>query len=197
MRSICSIILLISLSAADAGEKGPDAIIWYDGSTFYKPLDRKKSATIYFSQWEQSIYQFINDKNYRVALQLDHRLDPNLDDKVSLPDLNQLSAISDGSVVAEYLTFLENYSRTLGFNHLVLPDTIKLGTFQKEVIQTAIELSPFFFLPRSYISDELPSSKKEIQTDHPMVWVSSQSFNSKKLNKLESIYSKEFRQILL
>ncbi len=180
------------MSATYAGEKGPGAVIWYDGSTFYKPLDEKRSATIYFSNWEQSIYQFVSDENYRVALQLDHHFHPNPGDKISLPNLKQLSTISDESVLVEYFAFLENYSRTLGFNHLVLPDTNDLPKFEKEAIQLAAANSPFFFLLKSYVSHELPGSKKEIQTDHPIVWVSSQSFNSKKLNKWSRSISRNF-----
>ncbi len=194
MRSICSIILLISLSTTSAGEKGPDAVIWYDGSTFYKQLDKDKSATIYFSNWEQRVQQFVNDENYRVAMQLDNQLNPSPDQKLSLPSLRHLSAISDQTLVEEYLDFLENYSRTIGFNQLVLPDTVNLTHYEKEVIQVAIQHSPFFFLPKSYVSEDLPRSKKEIQTDHPVVWVSTQTVNSKRLNRWSRSVQRNFDQ---
>ncbi len=192
MRSICSIILLISALATHAGEKGPDAVIWYDGTTFYKSLNTKKSITIYFPRWENSILQFVEDQDYKVAIQLDHKLDPNLEDEIVLPNLQYLSAISDYSLVLEYFNFLENFSRTIGFNHLVLPDTTNLSEYEKEVIHLAVKSSPYFFLPSSYVSADLPDSKKDIITDHPVVWVSRQSFNSRKLNKWSRAVSRNF-----
>ncbi|MEP5611703.1 MAG: serine hydrolase [Cyclobacteriaceae bacterium] len=183
MRSICSIALVISISLSFAEEKGPDAIIWYDGATFYKSLNKKEQATIYFSKWEPSIQQFSNDSNYRVVLQLDRQMDPNPSNGIALPNIKYLSAISDDSVIDDYFRFLENHGRTIGFKHLVLPDTSGFSIFEKEVIERANSLSPFFFLRRSSISGNLPESKKELKAGYPVVWVSTQSYNSKKLNK--------------
>lgn len=183
MRSICSIALVISILFSFAGEKGSEAIIWYDGATFYKPLNKKKSATIYFSKWESSIRQFVTDENYRVALQLDREMNPNPDNDLELPNIQHLSAISDETLVVDYLRFLEKYGRTNGFKHLVLPDTASLGIFEKEVIFLANKTSPFFFVLNSTISDDLPESKKAMKTDHPVVWVSRQSYDSRKLKK--------------
>lgn len=183
MRSICSIALLISLSMAFAGGKGPDAIIWYDGASFYKSLNNKKSTTVYFSSWESSIHQYANDENYKVALQLDRQLDPLPNDDAILPSIQHLAAITDEDLLADYFDFLENYSRTIGFNHLVLPDTTGFTVYEKDLLEKVNEMSPFFFLPNSYVSTKLPESKKELQTNHPVVWVSTQSFKTKKLNK--------------
>ncbi|MEP1097746.1 MAG: serine hydrolase [Cyclobacteriaceae bacterium] len=194
MRSICSIALVISISLSFAGEKGPDAIIWYDGSTFYKSLNKKKQATIYFSKWEPSIQQFSEDRNYRVAIQLDQQMDPNPNDGVALPNIKYLSAIADDSVIADYFRFLENHGRTVGFQHLVLPDTTGLSIFEKEVIEHANRISPFFFLRNNSISGNLPESKKELRTNNPVVWVSKQSYNSKRLNKWSKAVGANFEE---
>jgi len=194
MRSICSIVLVISISLSFAEEKEPDAIIWYDGATFYKSLNKKKQATVYFSKWEPSIQQFSNDKNYRVAIQLDQQMDPNPNDEIALPNIKHLSAISDDSVIADYFGFLENHSRTIGFKYLVLPDTIGLSIFEKEVIKRANSISPFFFLRKNSISDNLPESKKELKADYPVVWVSTQLYNSRKLNKWSKAVGANFER---
>ena len=46
-----------------------------------------------------------------------------------------------------------------------------------------IKTSPFFFLLNSTISEDLPESKKAMKTAPPAVWVSRQSFDTKKLKK--------------
>ena len=105
--------------------------------SFYKSLDKRKSATIYFTKWDPSVQQFISDQNYRVALQLDEKMNPSPDNDLELPNIKYLSAISDENLVVDYLNFLEDYSRTIGFRHLVLPDTAEFGVFEKEVILLA------------------------------------------------------------
>jgi len=160
MRSICSIILLISIITSLADDKVPNATIWYDGITFYKSFNKKKNTTLFFSEWESSIYQFVNDKNYKIVLQLDSRMDPLPADELILPNINYLSAIEDDSLVAEYFYFLENYSRTLGYSHLVLPDTLGLSVFEKEVIESANKASPFFFISNSNVSPIFQKQKK-------------------------------------
>ena len=194
MKSIYHIILLISTYAAFASEDNLPTIIWYDGASYYKILDSKKGATIFFSSWTSDINQFVRDKNYKVVLQLDRSLDPLPEDDLTLPSITHLSAINDDQIVSQYVDFLEKYSRTKGFTHLILPDTVGFSLYEKEVIEKMIRDAPYYFISKTHISKTIPKSKKDFETEHPTIWVANQSYDTKKLFKWSKKYSRDYDQ---
>ncbi len=194
MKSIYHIILLISTYASFASEDNLPTIIWYDGASYYKILDSKKGATIFFSSWTSDINQFVRDKNYKVVLQLDRSLDPLPEDDLTLPSITHLSAINDDQIVSQYVDFLEKYSRTKGFTHLILPDTVGFSLYEKEVIEKMIRDAPYYFISKTHISKTIPKSKKDFETEHPTIWVANQSYDTKKLFKWSKKYSRDYDQ---
>ena len=56
-----------------------------------------------------------------VAVQLDERLDPVLNDDNNLPDLFTLSALNNTELLSTYFHFLKSYSRGHGIDYLILP----------------------------------------------------------------------------
>ena len=183
MKSICSIILFISSTISFANNLELDAIVWYEGSSFYKSLHKKKKVTLYFSKWENSIPSFIEDENYDVAIQLDEGLTPFENDDESFFNLNELSRIDSEELIEEYLQFLENFSRTKGISYLVLPDSLGKTGYEKEVLESAVRKSPYFFISKSLISESLPQSKREFNPDRPTIWVSKQTAKKNKFFK--------------
>lgn len=183
MKGICSIMLLISISAAFAGDLTSKAVIWYDGLSFYKPLNRTKEPTVFFQKWDRSILEFLDDKDYRVALQLDHSLDPNPEDQHVLFGLTTLSSIEEESLISDYLSFLEDYGRSNNLDYLVLPDTIGLNYLEKRVLRMANERAPNYFIENSLTSKEIPQSKRDLTSTAPLIWIVNQSVNAAKLSR--------------
>ncbi|MEQ9403292.1 MAG: serine hydrolase [Cyclobacteriaceae bacterium] len=192
MKGICSIILLISTIVSFAGEVDSRAIVWYKGSTFYQALNKKKNTTLYFSSWEASISRYLTDNTYKVAYQLDGTLDPFPEDDLVLPNMKWLAAVSDSDLLREYLTFLEDYSRTAGFDHLVLPDTINLSAFEKEVIDVAVNKSPTFFISNTRLSKNLPESKRDVIDAGALIWIVDQASDTRKISKWSKKQARNF-----
>ncbi|WP_425393053.1 serine hydrolase domain-containing protein [Ekhidna sp.] len=186
MRSRLFIGLMCVCTAILASDNETREEVWIDGDSFYKSVRHKKKSTIYFGEWSSYAAQFLEDKNYYVALQLDDRFDPLPKDDVILPSLATIAAISDPSLRKDYYHFLESFGRTKGVNHMVLPDTSAYTDFEKEVILELNQHSPFYFIDKSILSYSLPDSRKEFETEakvQPTIWVASQDANTKKLSR--------------
>lgn len=183
MRSIWFVWSLIFIFSLFAREKKTKVMIWFEGSTHYKVLDKKKNATVYFSEWNPSIPSYLNDSNYYVAFHLDRQLDPLPHDKVSLLPIDYLAAVDDDSLVEAYLSFLENHGRTMGFHYLVLPDTSGLSIFEKEIIITANRLSPYYFISADHLTKKRPRYAKELKRKQPTICVVNQTDNIHALTK--------------
>lgn len=193
MKGICSIILLISITAAFAGYEESKAVIWYDGANFYKHLSKKDEATVYFDQWDASTLLFLKDKNFKVALQLNRQLDPIPNDSKELPDITTLSAVQDQSVIDEYLSFLEKYGRANNVDYLVLPDTSGLSRLEKLVLEKANQKSPFYFIPHGLTTKSIPSSRKAL-ADKPVIWIVDQAVNTSKLSRWSKKLTSDFHK---
>ncbi|WP_462254349.1 serine hydrolase domain-containing protein [Ekhidna sp.] len=188
--AVCT-LLSTSLFALD-GEINEG--VWIDGDSFYESIKHKKRSTIYFSDWSVHADQFLKDENYFVALQLNERFDPLPNDKISLPSLSTIAAIGDKELRKAYYKFLENFGRTNGINHVVLPDTTGFNKFQKEVINEANQYSPFYFLNKSSLSYSLPSTKKDFESEvenHPIIWIAGQDDNISKIKRWSKKVEKE------
>lgn len=160
--------------------------VWIDGDSFYKSLKHKKRSTIYFSDWSSYAQQFLEDKDYFVALQLDDRFDPLPNDEINLPSLTTIAAIADEKLRLDYYGFLESFGRTNGINHVILPDTAGFSRLQKEVIQEANTHSPFYFVKKSSLSYSIPENKKAFEdevVDQPTIWIAAQVDNVSKLKR--------------
>lgn len=168
--------------------------VWIDGDSFYKSIKHKKKSTIYFSDWSSYIDQFLKDDNYYVALQLDDRFDPLPNNNITLPSLATVAAIEDEHLRRNYYDFLENFGRTNGVNHVVLPDTAGFTIHQKEILQEVNAYSPFYFLNKSSLSYTIPDSKKDFDNEvdgQPTIWIADQNDNTSKLKKWSNRVSKE------
>ncbi len=168
--------------------------VWIDGDSFYKSIKHKKKSTIYFSDWSSYIDQFLKDDNYYVALQLDNRFDPLPDDNIILPTLTTIAAIEDEHIRKNYYDFLENFGRTNGVNHVILPDTAGFTVLQKEVLHEVNDYSPFYFLNKSSLSFSIPDSKKDFENEvdvQPTIWIAGQNDNTSKLKKWSNKVAKE------
>ena len=188
MRIYCLILAFTCLSVF-ASEVEISEGVWIDGNSFYKTINHKKNSTIYFSDWSPFANQFLTDDNYYVALQLDKNFDPLPEDGLKLPSITTISAIADEDVRHEYYRFLENFGRTKGINHVVLPDTIELSSMEKQVLKEANTFSPFYFLNKSSLSYSFPESKKAFEneiTDRPVIWIAGQNDKTGKLNRWSS-----------
>ncbi|MEM0938842.1 MAG: serine hydrolase [Bacteroidota bacterium] len=165
---------------------------WIDGSTSNNHIE--KGQTIYFSEWNETTQHFLKDKNYSVAIKMDHRFDPLPFDDLDFPSITSLGAISSDSLLNNYLTFLEQFGRTKGVNYLVLPDSSGLSSLEKRVIHLAHQKSPFFFLKRSILSHNIPDSKKEYLdrlSDRPKIWVVAENENTKKIIRWNAKYKED------
>jgi len=193
MRSITALILIMLTVRSLAGEVELVNEVWIDGSSFYKSISHKKQSTIYFENWDFYAQQFLDDEDYHVALQLNTAFDPLPEDEVALPNLTTLAAISSESILMEYLSFLERFGRTKGINFMVLPDTIGLSNFEKQVLRKARIKSAYYFLDRSFLSREVPETKKEFEgLDHtiPTIWLTTQDHNFSRIRKWSAKKSK-------
>ena len=191
MRFFVFAIISFSIITSSASDEGIINDIWLDGNSFYKAHSGKKGRTLYFSEWDESIDNFRKEGSHYLALQLDHSFDPLPYDNVELPGIHSIAAISSNEVIQDYLTFLEQFGRTNGFSYLILPDTTGYTTYEKEVIELAAEKSPQYFIQRSFISQEIPDSKKEFLDNLsglPQIWVATQMDNLKKVNRWSSRY---------
>ncbi len=163
--------------------------VWIDGSSFYKSIKHKKKSTIYFQDWSVFVEQFLRDKDYYVALQLDQHFDPFPNDEIALPSIATLAAIENKDLRVDYYGFLESFGRTYGANHLVLPDTAGFTSLEKEVIQEINEHSPFYFLNKSSLSYAIPQSKKAFESkiiSQPTIWIAEQDDNMSNLKRWSS-----------
>ena len=194
MRSVTASILIMSLLNSFAMEEELANEVWIDGSSFYKSISHKKKSTIYFEQWDFYVQQFQDDENYYVALQLDKDFDPLPKDGIRLPDLTAIAALSSEPILNQYLSFLERFGRTQGINYMILPDTSGLSLFEKEVLSTARDKSPFYFLDPTFLSRQVPDSKKEFEgldVKSPTIWLASQDHNFKRIRKWSSKVEKK------
>lgn len=186
MRGYLLIVLVLLSISTFASDVESNEEVWIDGDSFYTSIRHKKKSTIYFQQWSGYISQFLADENYFVALQLDKDFDALPNDGIDLPSLATLAAISDEDLKKDYFRFLESFGRTYGVNHMVLPDTTQLSSIELEVVKSANQHSPFYFLHRSALSYSIPDSKREFQDEaesKPTIWVADQDENTKKLNR--------------
>lgn len=180
-------VTLATLSFASEEEDANE--VWIDGSSFYKSIAHKEKSTIYFKEWSSFAQQFLEDDNYYVALQLDQTFEPIPIEGHEIPTLTSLSAISSDSVLNAYFTFLEQYGRTYGINYMILPDTNELSSYEKQVIEKANKKSPYYFLPKSFLSSTIPESKKDFANEiqeYPTIWVATQDMNLRKIRKWSS-----------
>ncbi len=194
MRGICFIALLISATIVHASEDELKAIVWLNGDNYYRELSDKKNVTLFFSEWSTSVYEYLNDDNHRVALQLDRRFDPSPADDNVLPHLEALSAVSDPQIVDEYLDFLENFGRTLGYDYLVMPDTSHLSNYEKEVVLQATKKSPTFFIDRAIVSENLPQSRMDLNGNYPAIWIADQTYDLRRLAKWNKKLNRDFHR---
>lgn len=192
MRFITASVLVLYLlnSSATGGELANE--VWIDGSSFYRSVPHKKMSTIYFEKWDFYVQQFLDDENYFVALQLDRNFDPLPKDDVLLPSLASVAALNSEQVVDQYLTFLERYGRTEGINYMILPDTSGLSKYEKEVISKARSKSPYYFLNSTFLSRDVPLSRKEfvgLDFENPKIWLANQGHNFNRVRKWSSRYA--------
>ncbi|MEM9338304.1 MAG: serine hydrolase [Bacteroidota bacterium] len=173
------------------GEEEEHMSIWYDGASYYEALNTSKYITLYFDSWDMAIPEFLKKDEFKVAYKLDRKLDPIPNDRLDLPPIDFLAAVNDDLLVSSYLSFLENYSRTQGFNYLVLPDTSGLSSYEKEVLKLASKNSPYFFIEKTNLSFSLPSSKKELDTSYAPIWIANQTDDIAKLSRLNKKVTKK------
>ena len=174
-----------SMTSLIAKEDG-SPVVWIDGGSYQSYLHTQGSATtLYFPKWEDMANVYLNQKKHRISLKLTDSFDPLPDDQVKLPGLKTLASLNNTALLEEYLEFLESYSRTKGYAHLVLPDTTGLSLFEKEVIKKANDMSPLFFLNSYSISSKVPRSKKQFLklSQNPVVWVTQQNTKVGRLSK--------------
>ncbi|MEO1254284.1 MAG: serine hydrolase domain-containing protein, partial [Bacteroidota bacterium] len=160
--------------------------VWIDGDSFYKSINHNKQSTIYFSEWSGYVKQFLEDDSYFVAIQLSENFDPLPNDDIKLPTLTALAAIGDKNTRTDYYKFLEDFGRTHGVNHMILPDTSGLDAFKKEVLTELNTNSPYYFLASNALSFDIPDTKKEFIKESkkkPVIWVADQDINTKKISK--------------
>lgn len=169
-----------------ASEREISKEVWINGSSFYKSIKHKKQSTIYFKEWSAFIEQFRKDEEYFVALQLDATFDPIPTDAIALPSLQTIAAVGDESVRTAYFNFLKNFGRTHGLNYLVLPDTNEVSNLEREVLNQANQLDPFYFLHAASLSYTLPESRKEFETSvhrNQPIWIAEQGDKIGKLDR--------------
>ncbi|MEQ9466105.1 MAG: serine hydrolase [Ekhidna sp.] len=186
MRGYLQIVFILICISGYALDTEPNEEVWIDGSSFYKAIKHRKNSTLYFREWAPYARQFLEDEDYFVAIQLDKAFDPLPDDNIDLPNLTTLAAIGEPQLRQDYYGFLESFGRTYGINHMVLPDTISLSLFEKEVIREANKHSPFYFLHKSSLSYSLPDTRREFESEAdatPTIWVTAQDESTKKLSK--------------
>lgn len=184
MRGNCLIILLVSTIRLMAANEEGLTPIWYDGASYYEALDSRKETTLYFESWDVNIPDFLAKDNPKVAYKLDRSLDPLPKDKQVLLTIEYLAAVDDDSLVSSYFEFLENYSRTKGFDFLVLPDSAGFSPYEREVLELANRVSPYFYLKKNNLTTFLPSTKKELEENQAPIWVADQSDDVSRLLKL-------------
>ena len=194
MRFFTVAILTMLMSYSFAKREALASEVWIDGSSFYKSVSHKTKSTIYFEKWDFYVQQFLEDKNYYVALQLDQRFDPLPEDDLSLPDLTLVAALANDSTLNQYFSFLENFGRTHGINYMILPESTGLSELEVEVIKKARQKSPFYFLNKTSLSREVPDSKsafEEWMPQYPTIWLVGLSHNFKRVKRWASKYRKE------
>lgn len=186
MRGYLQIVFILIGISGFASNTESNEEVWIDGSSFYKSIKHKKQSTLYFKEWSSYASQFLEDDNYFVAIQLDELFDPLPEDNINLPRLSTIAAISEQNLRKDYYGFLESFGRTYGINHMVLPDTLNLSNYEREVVREANRHSPFYFLHKSSLSYSLPESKREFESEaetKPTIWVADQDESTKKLSK--------------
>ena len=109
--------------------------------------------------------------NQSIAIQLDERLMPIIDETNNLPDLFTLASLTNAELLSTYYHFLKSYARGRGIDYLVLP---KLKNDQSRldlVIKQMNAHDPDFFILTNELSFEFSKSKK-----HMTEFLSSNSF---------------------
>lgn len=173
--------------------------LWINGAGF-SSFTPSKNHTIYFSKWDSTVERLRLEKSHYIALQLTTNFDPLPYDTVSLPSLAGIASIASRDVRIRYLSFLEQFGRTCGFNYLILPDTSNLSLYEKEVLKEAHEKSPGFFIPNALLVHHRDESKKEykaLNAKGHRIRVVSEIKELKKLKKWSLKYlSREHRLFL-
>ena len=177
-----------------------DAVIWYDGGSS-KALEQKaENVTVYFPGWKTTVNHYLKRQGYSVALQLDHSMDPVPDD-VTLPDLMDLSALSDDALVDEYFSFLESHARAKGLGRLILPDTAHATPLERDVLKRAANHAGGYFVAGEQVSRELPRSRKEFKSKKSTIWIADDHNNPKKLikwsRKLSDRLNRVFAEVMV
>lgn len=194
MRINIAAIFLLFLSWSFANEGEATNEVWIDGSSFYKSISHKKKSTIYFHAYSPYVRQFMDDDSYYVAMQLDAAFDPIPDDAMETPTLTSLAAIDSDSILYSYFTFLERWGRTSGINYMILPDTLGLSVYEKQVLEMAAKKSPYYFLPTNFLSYSIPESRKDFASETstlPTIWIVNQDQNLSKVRRWSSKYLEE------
>ncbi len=185
MRLFIYYIGIVLFVSANATENDWSTGIWINGDD-YEEASNAMNQTIYFPNWDREIEKLRKEGDRFLAIQLDDRFDPLPFDQINLPSLSAIAAVGVNETIEDYLSFLEQFSRTNGFTYLVLPDTTGFTFYEKEILEVAHKQSPNFFIQRHQLRHEVPDSKKEYLASlsvGPHILVASQHENFKRIRK--------------
>ncbi|WP_258099390.1 serine hydrolase domain-containing protein [Marinoscillum pacificum] len=129
-----------------------------------------------------------------IAVQLDDRMIPLLDDNNQLPDLFTLATLQNSSLLSTYFHFLKAYSKGRGIDYLVLPALKERHSRLNLVIKQMNAHDPEFFILHNDLSFDFSKNKKKISE-----YLSTNSFwvvNEEEADQLEKKLNKHASNIM-
>lgn len=133
-------------------------LIWTKASPNTDPIINRFGGIYYTQPLDHTPFP----SNNVIAVQLDERLTPVLDDTNQLPDLFTLASIQKSDLLNTYFHFLKSYAKGKGIDYLVLPQQTQLHIRIDEVIQQMNAHDPDFFKLSNGLDFEFDKQRKKI-----------------------------------
>lgn len=133
-------------------------LIWMQPSDAQYTLNSSFGGIYY----QKPITNIPADTEQSIAVQLDERLIPLLDDSNLLPDLFTLASLQNSQLLSTYFHFLKAYSKGRGIDYLVLPALKNNHSRLDLVIKQMHAHDPEFYLLTNEISFDFSKNKKQI-----------------------------------
>ncbi|REE01501.1 CubicO group peptidase (beta-lactamase class C family) [Marinoscillum furvescens DSM 4134] len=158
-------------------------LLWADYSQSQSPIYERDFAGIYF---DKPLQTAVTRANQLIAVQLDDRLNPLLNELHNLPDLYTLASLSRSDLLSTYFHYLKSVSQDRGIDFLVLPpmpDTLNRSALVLRQMQAH---DPAFFLAREQLAFEPVRKRKEMAQllQENLFWVMSTEEQSEVQRKL-------------
>lgn len=134
-------------------------LLWANYSESQRPIYERDFAGIYF---DAPLQTAVTRANQVIAVQLDERLNPLLDELQNLPDLYTLAALSRSDLLSTYFHYLKSVSQDRGIDYLVLPPLPDSLTRTAMVLRQMQAHDPSFFLGHEQLAFDAVRKKKDL-----------------------------------